>query len=113
MRIISIISGIAFTVGNIVWVLFDEPKYFYVPLAVFISSLVWMEKERTEKGCVAHIFMQYFFILSCGNIVKQVFYTPDLAQINDYVFGGMVTVWLLHKLFSRWAIRTGRISGRK
>lgn len=95
MIYLIIISGIAFTIGNVLWDKFgiDEPKLFFVPLAVFIASLLSYAMSKLEKG-ITRLLVQYLFILSLGNIVKQLFYSEQIKQINDYIFGGVVTVWL-------------------
>ncbi len=96
-----IISGIAFTVGNIVWPIWDEPKFFYVPLAVFLLSCVTFVKSKTANDTVNYLLLKYLTLLSWGNLAKQVFYTDSIAQINDYVWGGLLTLWLFYKLGER------------
>lgn len=102
-----IISGIAFTIGNIVWPYFNEPKLFYVPLAVFIWLLVWHLWKSTRQGELTDYFLMYLFWLAFGNIIKQLFYTKTLKQINDYYWGGLVTLALI-ALLIRWAILNNR-----
>lgn len=114
MRRLIIISGILFTIGNVIWPLFGEPKLFFVPLAVFISLLIWTIKAETPaEHDLTHLLLKYLLILSFGNIIKQIFYTETIKHINDYVFGAIVTVWLVSKLFNRWAINTKRTPGPK
>jgi hypothetical protein len=96
---VVIISGVCFTVGNIIWPFFDEPKLFFVPLAIFISSAVWCVKSSVDIGSKwIHLLLSYLLLLSYGNIIKQMFYTDNIKQINDYIWGGLVTVWLLYKI---------------
>lgn len=99
-----IFSGAAFAIGNVIWPVFDEPKLFYVPLALFLFFLLWevkgMVKRSYEKAAV-----DWLITLSAGNIVKQGFYTETIAQINDYVFGALVTLWLFFKLGKIWATK--------
>lgn len=101
-----IISGIAFTVGNVVWPIWDEPKIFYVPLAVFLLSCVVFVKSHVAPNTISKLLLNYLTLLACGNVVKQIFYTQNISQINDYVWGGLLTVWLIYKLYknSKWEI---------
>ena len=101
-----IISGLAFTVGNVVWPIWDEPKIFYVPLAVFLLSCVLFVRSHTPPNTISKLLLNYLTLLACGNVVKQVFYTENIAQINDYVWGGLLTVWLFYKLYksTKWGI---------
>lgn len=112
LRIIMI-SGLCFTAGNIVWPLFNEPKLFYVPLAVLLFSLLGFVKNKINKEPKwIRLVVNYLFILSCGNIVKQVFYTDKIKQINDYVFGGLVTIVFIFLFGQLWATQKQQ-SGRK
>lgn len=99
-----IFSGAAFTVGNVIWPIFDEPKIFYVPLGLFLFFLLWEVKKVVNKD-YEKAAIEWLFILSAGNIIKQLFYTEKLKQINDYGFGAVVTVWLLYKLGKIWATK--------
>jgi hypothetical protein len=108
MIYLIVISGLVFTAGNVLWDKFgiNEPKLFYVPLAVFLCALLYDQLNRLKEG-YKRIFIQYLFILSLGNFLKQVFYTETIKQINDYVFGALVTVWLLYNLIkhSKWEMK--------
>jgi hypothetical protein len=112
----TVIAGVCFTIGNVIWPVFDEPKLFYVPLAVFITLLIVMLKKnvQTNSKCI-HLIVNYLLLLSYGNIVKQVLYTDEIAQVNDYIWGGLVTIWLLINLVKvkKWAITTNQPHGRK
>ena len=99
-----IISGLCFTVGNIVWLYFNEPKIFYIPLAVFIFLLVYnLWKTYCGQSKVVGAFIEYLMLLAGGNIVKQIFYSDAIKQINDYIWGGFLTailiirLWVIHK----------------
>lgn len=94
-----IISGLAFTVGNVVWPIWDEPKIFYVPLAVFLLSCVLFVRSHTPPNTISKLLLNYLTLLACGNVVKQIFYTEKISQINDYVLGGLLTLWLFYKLY--------------
>lgn len=96
---IIIISGIAFTVGNVIWPIWDEPKIFYVPLAVFLLSCLVFVKSRSTLDSISKLLLNYLTLLAWGNLAKQVFYTKEISQINDYVWGGLLTVWLFYKLY--------------
>jgi hypothetical protein len=112
---VVIISGIAFTIGNIIWPLFNEPKIFYIPLAIFISSMLWEIKSKISNSKCLYVLTDYLLLLSLGNIVKQVFYSDNIAQINDYFWGGLVTVRLLFKLKKhlKWETRKTTLGGKK
>jgi len=101
-----IISGIAFTIGNVVWPIWDEPKIFYVPLAVFLLSCLVFIKSHTAPGSISKLLLNYLTLLAWGNLVKQAFYNENISQINDYVWGGLLTVWLIYKLYKniKWEI---------
>lgn len=99
-----IIFGVLFTAGNIVWPFFNEPKLFYVPLAIFISIMLrYILSTLAERSYPVRMLVLYLFILSCSNVVKQVLYTDKIKQINDYFFGAVATLWLLIMII-RWAI---------
>jgi Na+/citrate or Na+/malate symporter len=97
---------VAFTVGNVVWPIWGEQKLFYVPLSVFLLSLVLEVKSHYKANGFRNLLLKYLTLLAWGNVVKQVFYNPHLAQINDYVWGGIVTAWLIYKSVKlKWATR--------
>lgn len=101
-----IISGFCFVIGNIIWVYFGDPKLFYVPLAVFMLLLLIDVKMCVPNASkVEHILLTSLILLAAGNVVKQLFYTTTIKQINDYFFGAIVGVWTLLKLVKLWAIR--------
>ena len=106
-----IISGVLFVLGNAFWWVFNEPKLNYIPQAVFFISLILFVKNHVTKK-VHHIFLEYLLLLSYGNLVKQVFYSNILKQVNDYIWGGLVTIYLIYKLI-KWATNTSQQSGRK
>lgn len=106
-----IISGVLFVLGNAFWWVFNEPKLNYIPQAVFFISLITFAKRQVIKK-VHHIFLDYLLLLSYGNLIKQIFYSDILKQINDYIWGGFVTLILIYKLI-KWAIKTNQHSGTK
>lgn len=106
MIYIVIFSGVAFTVGNLIWNQFgiDNPSYFYVPLSVFLLSLILELKSHYKAKGFRKLMLSWLTLLAWGNVVKQIFYNPHLAQINDYVWGSIVTAWLIYKLIKlKWA----------
>lgn len=110
-----IISGLCFTIGNITWSLCNEPRVFYIPLAVFLLLLIYEVHEPTKKKTVVQLyFIRYFIFLAAGNVVKQVLYNETIDQINDYIWGAIITLILIIALI-KWAIHThnsGKKSGR-
>lgn len=105
--ILIIVSGFLFTVGNIVWPYFNEPKVFYVPLAVFLWLLVYYVRKTFTGNRFIKLFLTWLFLLAYGNVIKQIFYSPTMSQVNDYLWGSLVSVWLL--IMVVWEInRNGR-----
>lgn len=105
MKKVIAVSGIAFTLGNIIWPYFDEPKLYYVPLAVLLSSLIYEYKKLCIGDSGLNFILEWLFALSISNVVKQILYTPTIAHINDYVIGAIVTLIYLLK-FLKWKICT-------
>lgn len=104
--ILIIVSGFLFTAGNIVWPYFNEPKVFYVPLAVFLWLLVYYVRKTFTGNKIIKLFLTWLFLLASGNLIKQIFYSPTMSQVNDYYWGAGVTLWLLIRV---WTInRNGR-----
>ena len=96
-----IITWIMFVLGNVTWPLFDEQKVFYVPQAFFFISMLLYIKSKVDNK-IQSILITYLLLLSFGNLVKQLFYNETLKQINDYVWGGLVTIRLIIKI--TWTI---------
>ena len=108
-----IITGILFVFGNALWPLFNEQKVFYVPQALFfISLLLAVRIKEPVKNKIAHYFLEWLLLLSYGNLIKQIFYSDILKQINDYIWGGFVTLILIYKII-KWASKTNQHFGRK
>jgi hypothetical protein len=107
-----IISGICFTIGNAIWPLFDEQKLLYIPQAIFFISMLTVCKRKYEG--LIKLFLTYLLLLAYGNLVKQVFYSDILKQINDYIWGGLVTLWLLYNIKNnlKWQTLSNQ-SGKK
>lgn len=94
---VVILCGIAFMIGNITWTYFNEPKIFYIPLSALLLSLFWelKIKYKNDKNSILRVSIDYLFLLSCGNLVKQIFYSETLKLVNDYIWGAVVTLWYL------------------
>lgn len=110
---LTILFGFLFIVGNIMWDKFDlnEPKIMYVPLSIFLFLLIFNLRISQRKDEVyKKIFVTYLLLLAGGNIIKQLFYSDSMKQINDYFFGGLVTIWLIVNLT---LCRTKQHYGRK
>lgn len=105
-----IIACFCFLIGNIIWPIVGEDKLYFVPQAVLIALCLNYIAHKT-KGKFEHLFITYFLLLSYGNIVKELFYSYRMKQINDYIWGGLVTTWLIFNLI-KWAIQKLRF-GRK
>lgn len=98
---LTILSGFLFTIGNIIWNKFglNEPKIMYVPLSIFLFLLVFnLRISQRKEDVYKKIFLTYLLLLAGGNVIKQVFYSDSLKQVNDYIFGGLVTIWLIVNL---------------
>lgn len=97
-----IISNFVFLVANITWIYTGDPKFFYVPLALLLVAFnYYILKSFKGKGNTI-LFLEYFLWLSYGNLIKQLFYSETLKQINDYAWGSLMTIYLIYKL---WATR--------
>ncbi len=47
--------------------------------------------------------VDYFWLLALGNLVKQIFYNSrTVKEVNDYWWGGLVTLWLIINLIRLW-----------
>lgn len=108
-----IISGFGFTIGNVIWDKFgiNEPKLFYVPLAVFLLLMIlYIKKSVSEREKITHFFLTSLVLLAAGNLIKQLFYTENIKQLNDYLFGGLIFLWLLINLTIkiRWGTKNNR-----
>lgn len=110
---LTISFGFLFTIGNIIWDKWGlyEPKIMYVPLAIFLFLLIMQVRRPTPKTTVQNYFLNYFMFLALSNIVKQVFYSPDIKQINDYVVCGIATLILLIFLI-KWTIQNRKNGGK-
>lgn len=98
-----IISGILFTVGNIVWLHYGDPKLYYVPMALFLLLLlVQVTRWYTGRSKYVKAFLLYLVALAGGNLVKQLFYTDAVKIFTDYWWGGVVTVLLIISLCYLW-----------
>lgn len=103
-----IISAISFALGNICWDLFgwEEPRLFYIPLAILLFMGAWCVKHfSSKKGVIVNYFLDYVVLLAAGNVIKQIFYySYVIKEVNDYVYGILLTVWLIARIIA-WEIR--------
>ncbi len=111
-----IFSGLSYTIGNATYlILHYEPKLVWGPLASFLllclvyikSTIVWYDKLKL--ACI-----NWLVCLAAGNLVKQLFYTSTIKQINDYIYGAAVTVgFIIYILKNRkkWEIQRIQQSG--
>lgn len=89
-----IISGFCYVIGNLTWEAAGEEKLYFVPLAVFIMTLImYVKKEYRGKNKYVVCLLEYFMLLSIGSVIKEMFYSYTIKQINDYYWGGFVTVF--------------------
>lgn len=98
---LTILFGFLFTIGNIMWdkLGLNEPKIMYVPLSIFLFLLLFnLRISQRKEDVYKKVFVTYLLLLAAGNIIKQIFYSDSIKQINDYVFGGLVTIWLIVNL---------------
>ncbi len=110
-----IISAILFTAGNIWWGVFNDPRFFYVPLALLLLSGSILVKNPTRRKCtwVQELLLEWNVVLALGNLVKQIlYYSPTIKQINDYWWGAIITTLYLYKILRKWAIQNKRNGGR-
>lgn len=93
-----IIAVVCFTAGNILWPYLGDPKFFYIPLAVLLFLLLLYVKLNAKVNCYVKHLLTWCVLLAGGNVIKQVFYSPELSQVNDYWWGAIITVWLIAML---------------
>ncbi len=96
-----IISAFLFIAGNVSLAFHNEYKVFWVPLAFHLLMLTYYIGSK-QKDVRYRIVFKYLTVLAIGNLIKQIFYTDTIGQINDYVLGGIATIILIVKL---WANR--------
>ncbi len=99
MNILLVIaSGFLFMAGNIGYSFGMSEKAFWVPLALHILCLVHYISSKVKKP-VEKLYLKYFTVLAWGNLIKQLFYTDSIKQINDFILGGIATIVLIVKLW--------------
>jgi Na+/citrate or Na+/malate symporter len=108
-----IISGFLFIIGNILWSYFNQPKIFYIPLALFMLVLcLWVCDSYGGSNKYVLATFEYFVFLAFGNLVKQIFWSPSMSVIADYYWGGLMTLtlivrlWVIHKQHSGKKLRS-------
>lgn len=89
------IMGIYFWIGNMVWARFNEPKIYYIPLSIFISLMLFYIKTEAVGIKVWYYVIEFLFLLSLGNIIKQVLYSPNIVIRNDYIFAAGLLIQLI------------------
>lgn len=102
-----IILNFIFLLSNILWPFIGDPKVFYIPLALLLVAFNF-QLWKTEDRRFVKVFLEYFVLLAIGNLIKQIFYSERLKQLNDYYWLGFLTVYLIIKL---WATRR-QLSGK-
>lgn len=102
-----IASGFCYIIGNIVHRYFDCPEMYWIPLSVFLFALIREAKMNVNEKGFNYYAIEFLELLSVGNIIKQVFYSESISQINDYFFGAMLTLIYLYK-YIVWKIYTSR-----
>lgn len=115
-----IATAFLFTIGNVTWRWFDDPVYFYVPLALFLLMGVVVVKTGGKKITIRQdIFLEWIMLMAMGNVIKQVWYNnADVKQINDYWWGAFLALFFIPKVIfpniyskrkignKRWETRT-------
>lgn len=103
MIVAVIISGILFTIGNLIWKEYGDPRLYYVPLALFLLLLM-IQVTRSYPGKSEYVkcFLVWLVALAAGNFVKQLFYSDKFAVITDHWWGGFVTGLLIISLCYLW-----------
>lgn len=101
IRVIIILNFI-FLLSNILWPFIGDPKAYYIPLALLLVAFNF-QLWKTEGRRFVRVFLEYFVLLAIGNLIKQIFYSENLKVLNDYYWGGFLTVYLIVKL---WVTQT-------
>lgn len=96
-----IISAFGFLIGNILWPFVDEEKVYFVPLAVLLLVLFLYVRKTValNESTTVRIFIDYFVVLAAGNVLKELLFNPTVKELNDYWFGGLVTLVLIITLW--------------
>lgn len=105
-RKLIILSGFGFVIGSVLWNVTDEAKLFWIPLGIFLLMLIsYAVKSHEIKDIKTKYCLWYLEILASGNIVKQSFYTENIFQWNDYLWGGICSFGLVFMLARNYLIQ--------
>lgn len=79
-------------------------RLYFVPNSALILALfIYAKKMAKSKSRRIDFLFDYFILLSAGCVIKELFYESKIIkQLNDYVWGGLLTVGLIIAL---WATR--------
>ena len=87
-----LIAAFLFLLGNIFTSYFNEPKLFFVPLALMVALFFTDATIHNWNGdYMTRTSLCYFTLLAYGWILKQVFYSEKFNFYHDYIWGGLVT----------------------
>lgn len=111
MAKVLIVANFLFLICNAVWFFVtNDYRMYYVPLALLLVAFNFYVYKTWKGSKVILVFFDYFLWLSYGNLIKMVFLNnKTVSEINDYVFGVVLTIVLIYRL---WVIRKQR-SGTK
>lgn len=93
-------ASFLFLICNAIWKEIDADwRLYYVPLALLLVAFNFYV-FKTTKGKIK-IFFEYFLWLSYGNLIKMIFINNRIvSEANDYVFGVLMTLILIYKLWT-------------
>jgi|SRR5690349_16510721 len=106
---ILIVASFLFLICNAVGMLFiSDWRIYYVPLALLLVAFNFYVWETWKGRKIVLIFFDYFLLLSFGNLIKMIFLNNEtVSQVNDYAFGGFLTLRLIYKLIRLWITGNG------
>lgn len=104
LAITIIVTNFCFLLCNAIWFFItNDYRLYYIPLALLLVAFNFYVWETWKGSKRILIFFEYFLWLSYGNLVKMIFLNnKTVSQVNDYVWGILLTVILIYRL---WAIR--------
>lgn len=104
--ITAIISAFVFLGFSMYYDNVDSPEnplpssYYFIPLWAMVSGVFFALMFNAANG-VYRAFFWFFFILSIGNLITEVFFDPLLKTANSYLFGITSIIILINKLKNR------------
>lgn len=117
ISIIGLLFCWLFLAGNITYDLLDNPnpnlvypedlgladaRIYFVPLFLLVNVLI-LGSYYNYKGIGKWHEVQWliFFLLSTNQTVKNIFFDATVRTVNDYVFLGLILIYLFYQIIKR------------